>query len=162
MIDLSVIRDLVAIFGVIAGFSYYVLTVRNAQKSRQTQMFMPIYSRVIDAEYRRHFSDIMVWEWSDYDDWERKYFENRDEWAKLVHVLTVQGLVGFLLERKQIDLGLVSDVMRVPTIRMWERIKPIIEEFRVRWDFPEFGQPAEYLYREMKKRKPRELKPLAV
>lgn len=29
MIDLSVIRDLVAIFSVTAGFTYYVFTVRN-------------------------------------------------------------------------------------------------------------------------------------
>lgn len=160
MIELGVIRDLVAIFGVIAGFSYYVLTVRNAHKARQTQMFMPIYSRVIDAEYRRHFSDIMVWEWTDYDDWERKYYEDRNEWAKLINVLTIQAWVGMLLERKQIDVGLVSDAMRVPTIRMWDRIMPIIEEFRVRWDFPTFGVSAEYLYREMKKRKQRELRPL--
>jgi hypothetical protein len=33
MVELSVIRDLLAIFGVIAGFSYYVLTVRNANHS---------------------------------------------------------------------------------------------------------------------------------
>ena len=31
---MRVIRDLVAIFGVIAGFTYYVLTVRNTQNSR--------------------------------------------------------------------------------------------------------------------------------
>jgi len=73
------VRDLVTIFGVIAGFTYYVLTVRNAQKARQTQMFMPIYSRVLDSEYRRHFSDIRVWEWKDYDDWEEKYYRDRDE-----------------------------------------------------------------------------------
>ncbi|TFH03581.1 MAG: hypothetical protein E4H14_16495 [Candidatus Thorarchaeota archaeon] len=35
MIELSTIRDLVAIFGVIAGFSYYVLTVRNNQKNQE-------------------------------------------------------------------------------------------------------------------------------
>jgi hypothetical protein len=38
MIELSVVRDLVAIFGVIAGFSYYVLTVRNAQRNQQHQL----------------------------------------------------------------------------------------------------------------------------
>jgi len=39
MIELSVIRDLVAIFGVIAGFSYYVLTVRNTRKAHELQVF---------------------------------------------------------------------------------------------------------------------------
>ncbi len=36
MIELSVARDLVAIFGVIGGFSYYVMTVRNARKALKT------------------------------------------------------------------------------------------------------------------------------
>lgn len=34
MVELSTIRDLVTIFGVIAGFTYYVLTVRNANRAR--------------------------------------------------------------------------------------------------------------------------------
>jgi hypothetical protein len=33
MIELGVIRDLVTIFGVLAGFSCYVLTVRNNQRN---------------------------------------------------------------------------------------------------------------------------------
>jgi len=47
-----VIRDLVAIFGVIAGFTYYVMTVRNSQRmqqmtleTRQAQLFMQVYDR---------------------------------------------------------------------------------------------------------------------
>jgi hypothetical protein len=37
LVELSTIRDLVAIFGVVAGFSYYVLTVRNAKKKVKTK-----------------------------------------------------------------------------------------------------------------------------
>lgn len=43
MIELSTIQDLVAIFGVIAGFNYYVLTVQNQRKARQAQLFIQIY-----------------------------------------------------------------------------------------------------------------------
>ena len=38
MIELDVIRDLVAIFGVIAGFSYYVMTVRINQKNQELML----------------------------------------------------------------------------------------------------------------------------
>lgn len=38
MIELGMIRDIVTIFGVIAGFSYFVLTVRNAQINQQHQL----------------------------------------------------------------------------------------------------------------------------
>ena len=35
MVELSIIRDCIAIFGVLAGFSYYVLTVRANQKNQK-------------------------------------------------------------------------------------------------------------------------------
>ena len=49
MVELSVVRDLGAIFGVIAGFTCYVLTVKNKQENqrqqletRQAQLYMQI------------------------------------------------------------------------------------------------------------------------
>ena len=51
MIDLAtlqIVRDFVAIFGVIAGLTYYIMNVRNARKARQTQLYMPIYNRMIE------------------------------------------------------------------------------------------------------------------
>jgi len=50
------VRDVVAIFGVIAGFTYYVLTVRSSQRTqrqqletRQAQLFMQLY-RLYDTK----------------------------------------------------------------------------------------------------------------
>ena len=43
MIEISAVRDLVAIFGVLAGFAYYIVTVQNANKVRKTQLLMEIY-----------------------------------------------------------------------------------------------------------------------
>ena len=54
MIDLttlSMIRDIVTIFGVIAGFSYYVMTVRNSTKARKTQLLMQLRSLYLDKEW---------------------------------------------------------------------------------------------------------------
>ena len=135
----------------IVGIYYYVMVLRNQQRSRKTQMFMPIYSRVLDSEYRRHFSDIRVWEWEDFDDWEKKYYENRDEWAKLVNVVMVLEWVSVLLKRKDIDFDIVYDTLRIEVTRLWDGIGPIIKEGRVRWDFPEFGAGVETLYNELKK-----------
>ena len=64
MIEISMVRDLVAIFGVIAGFSYYVLVVRNAQRTREmsleaqkTQIFLQIYG-TITPELVNHVIEI--------------------------------------------------------------------------------------------------------
>jgi len=37
-VTLQMVRDVVAIFGVIAGFTYYVLTVRNSQRMQKMQL----------------------------------------------------------------------------------------------------------------------------
>ena len=70
------IRDFVTIFGVIAGFSYYVLTVRNAQRNqqhqletRQAQLFMQIYDRFTTKEFQLDYRTLAVSDdWTDYDD----------------------------------------------------------------------------------------------
>jgi len=67
MIELSVTRDLVAIFGVIAGFSYYVLTVRNQNRTRQAQLFMQMYNRWNTLELRTQFDIVMNADWNDYE-----------------------------------------------------------------------------------------------
>ena len=55
-VTLQMVRDVVAIFGVIAGFTYYVLTVRSSQRTqrqqletRQAQLFMQLY-RLYDTK----------------------------------------------------------------------------------------------------------------
>jgi hypothetical protein len=159
-VTLSVVLQIVQTVGVLVGITYYITIMRNTQRNQKTQMFMPIYNRVMDPGYRRDFSDIRVWQWEDYDDWEQKYYHNRDEWAKLMNVCRVHDMTAILLERDQIDLDLVSDVMRYPTIRLWEGLESVIREFRVQRDFHSFGEGSEYLYNEMKKRTPRKLKPL--
>ena len=151
MIELSVIRDLVAIASFIIALTYYILNIQNQRESRKTQMFMPIYSRIIDSEYRRFVSDIRVWVWSDYDDWEKKYYYDRDEWQKLVTVFSVLSMVGTLVKRRQIDLGLVNDTIRMEVVRLWKDLAPMIKEFRLRWSFPSFGFEVEQLYNESMK-----------
>src|SRR4030066_2315537 len=96
MIELSTIRDLVAIFGVVAGFSYYVLTVRINQRNqelslkaqqqtletRQAQLLMSLYQRWQEPEFQDAFYELLSWEWRDYDDFWEKYgwASNPDKW----------------------------------------------------------------------------------
>ena len=51
MIELSVIRDLVAIFGVIAGLTYYMTTVRNQNRTRRAQLYMQIFNRLSSLDF---------------------------------------------------------------------------------------------------------------
>jgi len=72
MIELSFIRDLVAIFGVLAGFSYYVLTVRNANIARKTQAVMNMSNNMFKAESNRMNIELLSMDWEDFEDFRRK------------------------------------------------------------------------------------------
>ena len=79
MIELSVIRDLVAIFGVLAGFSYYILTVRNAQRNqrmqletRQTQLYMQLFKELYTPEFWKLYLELSRIEWENLEDFRRR------------------------------------------------------------------------------------------
>ena len=80
MMEISIIRDLIACFGVIAGFSYYVLTVRATRKNQQmqlearkAQLYNQIYSWFTKTETLVEYMEMLNWEWTDYGDFERKF-----------------------------------------------------------------------------------------
>ena len=73
MIELGMIRDLVAIFGVIAGFTYYVITVRNQNQTRQAQLFMQLFRDYTAKDRWKEAWTLTSMEWDDYEDFTRKY-----------------------------------------------------------------------------------------
>jgi hypothetical protein len=85
LVMLQVVRDLVAIFGVIAGLSYYVMNVKNSQRmhkmtleTRQAQLFMQVYNRWASRDVTKMEYDFQQWEWDDYDDYVRKYHDSEN------------------------------------------------------------------------------------
>jgi hypothetical protein len=161
MIELSVIRDLVAIFGVIAGFTYYVMTVRNSQRmqkmqleTRQAQLFMQIFNRFQEVEFRNNINEIITREWEDYDDHVKKYGRYTNPTAQAVSASTAlffEGL-GVLLKRGLLDIDIVGELMSTPVRIYWEKVSPVIMGMRDRMKREAVMESAEYLYEEMMKR----------
>ena len=152
MIELSVIRDLVAIFGVIAGLTYYILTVRNQEKSRQAQLFMSIYNNHISMPTMAITVEMWIeWEWEDFDDYKEKYMlpNNREAQVKMMHYFASLEGMGVLCKKGLIDPELVYDSQYGSIIGIWEKYLPIIEEMRVRQNAPQIYEDPEYLYNEM-------------
>lgn len=165
MVDLAmlqVVRDLVAIFGVIAGFTYYVLIVRNSQRTqhlqletRQAQLFMTVYNNFTSTRFHPQGNAIRFqWELSDFDNFIEKYGpeKNLEAWADLLSVVTVFEGVGLLVKKKLVDVNMVGELMSGLITRTWERIEPIIIEYRERFNWPQALRSFETLYNEMKKR----------
>lgn len=152
MVELSVIRDLVAIFGVLAGFSYYVMTVRHQRSSRKAQLFMEMYRDFKTAEVQKAWIDVVLnWEWDSYEDFMEKYSWNTNwEERKKQAILTgiYEGL-GVLVYRNLIDIKMIEELMRSYIILFWEKMAPIFHEMRK--SNPLTAEWVEYLYNEVKK-----------
>ena len=153
MIELSVIRDCVAIFGVIAGFSYYVLTVRNQSKTRQAQLFSSISKDISDYNSWLRTRDLFYMEWDDYDDFEKKYGSNTNPvgYAQRLSVWTTANNLGIMLKENLLDEKMVYNSIGSSIIMMWEKFKPIILEQRIRYSGPNFFEYFEYLADRMMK-----------
>ena len=154
MIELSVARDLVAIFGVIAGFTYYVITVRNQNRARKTQTLMQLREPWLDKEWSADYMELIESSWTDYNDFTQKYDSrvNRDHYTKRYRLWTFYDGIGYHLHLGLIDRDSVYHLLQgLGAGMLWQKWKPIIEEHRKRWDNPDWWIWFEYLANEESK-----------
>jgi hypothetical protein len=157
LVMLQVVRDLVAIFGVIAGFTYYVLTVRNSQRNqqmqletRQAQLFMQVYTQWRDPDRLRLLAKSYQMEWDDYYDFQKKYgVENMEERLPYSYLSYFYEGVGVLIEEGLIDIELVAKLMAGDVKGYWDRFGPFILDHRRIGNYPDYFFHVEYLYREL-------------
>lgn len=153
MADVQTISIGIAAASVVVALTYYSLQLRNQNRTRQAQLFMQLYDRFHDKEFMKKFVDINdLWEWRDYDDFLKKYgpetnLEAYSSWASVGNFY--EGM-GVLVKRKLIDVNLVDDLMSGFILRFWDKIEPIIKEFRERENWPQAYEWIEYLYNEIK------------
>ncbi|UCD44535.1 MAG: hypothetical protein JSV27_10500 [Candidatus Bathyarchaeota archaeon] len=157
MVDLAmlqVVRDLVAIFGVITGFSYYVLTVRNADKIRKQTVANELARDLSSQDFIGAFYELTEMEWEDYDDYLSKYDStvNRDNYIKRTVIWYTYNRLGYELYRENIDIETLHHILGYQgTWVLWNKFKPILREYRKRYNIPDFMRWIEYLFEEMKK-----------
>jgi hypothetical protein len=167
MVELSVIRDLVAIFGVIAGFSYYVLTVRANKRNqqlmlqaqqqtlvtRQAQFFMQIYNQSHnDPSFITAISRTNRKKINSYEEYVKEV-EDDQEFNKATQRtgMFYEGL-GVLVKEGYLDIKLVALLMTGMTRRWWEnQYQSWIADGRVKFGFPRWMSESEYLFNELMK-----------
>ena len=159
MVELGMIRDLVAIFGVVAGFTYYVLTVRNTQKNlemslkaRQTQTFLQMYG-AINPELIKNVSEVNRWKWADMEDFDAKY-SDPEMFSKYESALVRYNGIGLLAKDNQLDLDLISKLLVIPITRLWEHYESVIQYRRKQYGYDGLYDGLEYLYTEMRNQYP--------
>jgi len=140
---------------------YYTLTLRYTRRNqdlqletRQAQLFMQIFNRFQEVEFRINFNDVLAREWEDYDGYVRKYgrLTNPEAQARSASIgLFFEGL-GVLLKQDLLDIDIVGELMSSPVRLYWEKMSPIIMGMRDRMNREGAMESAEYLYDEILKR----------
>jgi len=125
----------------------------NANKSRQTELFMQLYDKYNDENFHRNHFYMLSLKWDDFDDyWEKYGPDNNPETNAIIASLSgfYEGL-GVLAKRGLIDLTLVDDLMSGNIIQFWEKMGPIVREIRSTLNWPQAFEWTEYLYQEIRK-----------
>jgi len=152
-VTLTLLKDIVTIVGVIAGFTYYVITVRNANKAMKIQLINRNSQFGQNMEFQLVALELLEMKWEDFDDFLRKYDStvNQDNYAKRNLIFSSMVELGFLLKENVLDIDLVYKMADggYSIIQMWNKFKSIVMKHREIYEDPNRYQWFEYLVNEL-------------
>jgi len=136
MVELQTIIDLLTPISITAGVIYYVMVLRNQNRTRQAQLLWSIYDYYRSTESRQQSMEIGSWEWKDADDFFEKYGQqnNPEAWTIWTSKAAYFNGIGILLKRNLIDIKLLDDLLTNSVERHWNALKMgyILLEWRKR------------------------------
>jgi len=144
------IREVVTIIGVVAGLTYYILTVRNQRKTRHMQIIQGGESGIKSSPtFDYNFLEV---DWLDYDDFMSKYGpeSSSNVWANNIEWLDGFELYGVYIREGMLDVRLVCLVSGGSYLRYWDKHGPLWQEHRRRINSPRLFIEAEYAYHRIK------------
>jgi len=168
LIELGVIRDLVAIFGVIAGFTYYVMTVRNAQRSRdlslkaqehaletrKAQHYMQLLQMVSNEEFLERATRVQNLDISTYKEFNDLRESSFEDYMKFRSYVNWMNGLGHMMREGLIDRETIASFGQgIQYIRAWQKWYPIFQRQRKEGNAPDIMSGFEYLVNEMKERR---------
>jgi hypothetical protein len=145
MIELSVIRDLVAIFSFIIGLTYYIMNLKNQEKIRHASLFMNVY-QTMNTDMGME-SDIKIGEikYKTHKDWEKIASD-----PELFKCYAWQGnlheSLGVLVRDGLIDIGMLARLHSGSILFFWDRFCEGILDSREAMGWPRWMVETEYLY----------------
>jgi hypothetical protein len=158
MVDLSLLQSVSYIagaFGVCVAAFYYVMTLRVQQnnmkanlETRQAQFMNQISEGLTSVENTESLIKISEIEWTDWDDFERRWGSTGQNPAIAVMRYSVLGKfenLGWLLERGLLDPEWAYSQFHFWATPTWLRFKPWVMMMRERYNSPTIFIGFEYL-----------------
>ena len=138
---LQIVRDIIAILGVIIGFTYYVITLRNQTKSLQIQIIKGTGNPVSSYKF-------MELEWTDYDDYMDRHGDGGESqyWKDVINWFNRFEEYGVYVKEGMLNIRPIVLLSGGSFTRSWELYESLIHEHRKRINEPRWFIEAEYLY----------------
>ena len=137
--------------GIIVSVLYYTTVLQNANKTRQTQLFMQLFDRIASEENRMRSMQILELDFLGYDDFENKYnmSNNPEIVGKVLHIWMEFTGMGYLLRKGFLDVETLNQIAGHIVVPHWNKWKQYIFERREREKEPAFVEEFEYLAKEI-------------
>ena len=132
--------------GLMASIIYYSTILRNANKTRelqlqaqklaaetrQAQLFMQSYRETSTIEIQQICSELMSWEWTDFNDFNTKYLLKPEKMGKYVTFMLYWHGLGILLHEKYIPKEMLykMDQNGAASIMYWTKFKQVSLDMR--------------------------------
>jgi hypothetical protein len=145
MVDIQTVSIAVASASVVLAAIYYVFQVRHQTKIRQTDLLTRLYSIMVSKDWLEAWQKVQSREALNYGDYLEKY-----GFVELNEVFVFLDQLGRLMKKGLIDIELIP-LTYGQVSATWEKIKPVLEGSRKRYNAPKHGEYAEYLCSELKK-----------
>ena len=148
MVELSVIRDLVAIASFIIALTYYAFNIRHSIQNRKSQLYNQITSITMQKDWQMDAMKLLNMEWNDFDDFARKYDHgiNPENYSIRSMQFGVMDSVGYYVKTGQVDLELASSLFGgFYHVWIWLKFKDVILRYRELLDLPMYYENLEYL-----------------
>ncbi len=162
-ISLQTVLTYLTLISVPVGVFYHIMTLRNTRKNqqltletRQAQIFMNIYNNSFNnPQFWEYFQTIRLLQWKDLDEYQAVFDyinpETRDNRLAITMILGFYEGVGVLVKENLLDIRMVALLMTGQTKEIWEKLEPVVEEYREYYNYPRWVSEYEYLYNELMK-----------
>ena len=142
LVTLQTISYIAGAIGVCIGGLSFAFNMRASQRNmkqtletRKLSFVTSITNQLLSEEGQRRYGELLNMEWTDYDDFEKKYGSdyNLDNYAKRMNVWKFYNTLGMLLREKLIEPEVLYRINDINPCLMWSKFKDIIVEQRKRY-----------------------------
>ena len=150
MVSLELILQIVPILSLSIALVYYAINVRNQNITAQASMFIQMYNQYLsisrDVKVYNCFKTATFTTAEEFID----LITNDSEWAKVndVWLQFLEGL-GVVVKAGFLDIKMVALMWAGLTRITWDKMEPIMEDFRRITNYPRLYSEAEYLCKEL-------------